>query len=80
MSARCQTSYLLTSNCPTVQGVDLFEDLDPRSGVEMIVITGHATVESAVSALKMGATDYLVKPINMQRVKAILAACRVLAT
>src|SRR5471032_3128011 len=58
---------------PDGLGVDLFEDLDPRSGVEIIVITGHATVESAVSALKMGATDYLVKPINMQRVKAILS-------
>jgi len=57
---------------PDGSGVDLFEDLDPRSGVEIIVITGHATVESAVSALKMGATDYLVKPINMQRVKAVL--------
>jgi DNA-binding NtrC family response regulator len=58
---------------PDGSGVDLFEDLDPRSGVEVIVITGHATVESAVNALKMGATDYLVKPINMQRVKAILS-------
>src|SRR6202140_813283 len=58
---------------PDGSGVDLFEDLDPRSGVEIIVITGHATVESAVNALKMGATDYLVKPINMQRVKAILS-------
>ena len=57
---------------PDGSGVDLFEDLDPRSGVEIIVITGHATVESAVTALKMGATDYLVKPINMQRVKAVL--------
>ncbi len=58
---------------PDGSGVDLFEDLDPQSGVEVIVITGHATVESAVNALKMGATDYLVKPINMQRVKAILS-------
>ncbi|AUT68977.1 sigma-54-dependent transcriptional regulator [Paraburkholderia hospita] len=58
---------------PDGSGVDLFEDLDPRSGVEFVVITGHATVESAVSALKMGAADYLVKPINMQRVKAILS-------
>jgi DNA-binding NtrC family response regulator len=58
---------------PDGSGVDLFEDLDPRSGVEIIVITGHATVESAVTALKMGAADYLVKPINMQRVKAILS-------
>lgn len=56
---------------PDGNGVELFDDLDP-SGVEVIVITGHATVESAVNALKMGATDYLVKPINFQRVKAII--------
>ncbi|HTH58625.1 MAG TPA: sigma-54 dependent transcriptional regulator [Paraburkholderia sp.] len=57
---------------PDGSGMDLFEDLDPRSGVEVVVITGHATVETAVEALKSGATDYLVKPINLQRVKAIL--------
>jgi DNA-binding NtrC family response regulator len=57
---------------PDGNGVELFEDLDPRTGVEIIVFTGHATVESAVNALKMGATDYLVKPINFQRVKAII--------
>jgi len=37
-----------------------------------VVITGHASVETAVDALKSGAIDYLVKPINLQRVKAIL--------
>jgi len=58
---------------PDGVGIDLFEDLDPQAGVEFVVITGHATVESAVDALRMGAADYLVKPINMQRVKAILS-------
>jgi DNA-binding NtrC family response regulator len=57
---------------PDGSGTDLFQDLDPRSGVELVVITGHATVETAVDALKAGAIDYLVKPINLQRVKAIL--------
>ncbi len=57
---------------PDGSGTDLFQDLDPRSGVELVVITGHASVETAVDALKSGAIDYLVKPINLQRVKAIL--------
>jgi len=57
---------------PDGSGTDLFQDLDPRSGVELVVITGHASVETAVDALKAGAIDYLVKPINLQRVKAIL--------
>ncbi|WP_346015810.1 hypothetical protein [Paraburkholderia sp. PGU19] len=33
-------------------GFDLFVDLDPRSAAVFVVITGHATVESAVDALK----------------------------
>lgn len=58
---------------PDGNGIDLFKDIDLVSNIEIIVITGHATVESAVNALKLGATDYLVKPINLQRVKAILS-------
>jgi DNA-binding NtrC family response regulator len=36
------------------------------------MITGHASVESAVEALRLGATDYLVKPVDVERLKAIL--------
>src|SRR3978361_1846914 len=46
---------------PDGSGVDLFEDLDPRSGVEIIVITGHATGESAGSGPKRGPTHNLAK-------------------
>ncbi len=58
---------------PDGNGVDLFEDLALQPSVEVVVITGHATIESAVNALKMGATDYLIKPVNLQRVKEILS-------
>ena len=34
--------------------------------VEVIMLTGHATVESAVDGLKAGATDYLTKPTDVQ--------------
>lgn len=57
---------------PDGSGMDLFEDLDAKLAVEVILITGHASVESAVDALRMGVADYLVKPINLQRLKAIL--------
>jgi DNA-binding NtrC family response regulator len=33
--------------------------------VEVIMLTGHATVESAVDGLKAGATDYLMKPTDI---------------
>ena len=57
---------------PDGSGMDLFKELDPSIPVEVILITGHARVESAVDALRLGAADYLIKPINMQRLKAIL--------
>lgn len=34
--------------------------------VEVIMLTGHATVESAVEGLKSGATDYLMKPTDVE--------------
>lgn len=57
---------------PDGSGMDLFEALEPGAQVEFILITGHASVESAVDALRLGAADYLIKPINMQRLKTIL--------
>lgn len=57
---------------PDGSGIDLFHELDPKEPVEFILITGHASVESAVDALRLGAADYLVKPINIQRLNIIL--------
>ena len=34
--------------------------------VEVIMLTGHGTIESAVEGLKSGATDYLTKPIGIE--------------
>ena len=41
------------------------------------MITGHASVESAVEALRLGATDYLIKPVDIERLQGDPArACR----
>jgi DNA-binding NtrC family response regulator len=64
---------LMDLRLPDGSGIDLFEDLEDRSSIETILITGHASVESAVEALRLGASDYLTKPINFQRLKAVLS-------
>jgi len=33
--------------------------------VEVVMLTGHATVESAIDGMKLGAFDYLMKPCDM---------------
>ncbi|QGY40309.1 response regulator [Pseudodesulfovibrio cashew] len=34
--------------------------------IEVIILTGHATMETAVEGLKLGALDYLIKPVSMK--------------
>jgi DNA-binding NtrC family response regulator len=53
-------------------GTDLVDDLESRAHTEVVVITGHASIDSAVQALRLGATDYLTKPVDINRVLAIL--------
>jgi len=44
------------------------KEIRPRAG--LLMITGHATVESAVDAMKKGADDYLTKPVNLDELRA----------
>ncbi len=42
---------------------------------EVILVTGHASLESAIHALKNGARDYLVKPFNPEELKHLVHNC-----
>ncbi len=42
---------------------------------EVILVTGHASLESAIHALKNGARDYLVKPFNPEELKHLVKVC-----
>ena len=71
--ARLQPDILLADlQLPDGKGVELVGDLEARETTEVVMITGHATVESVVEALRLGATDYRVKPVDVERLKAIL--------
>ena len=53
-----------------VDGFDILrhaQDVNPF--VAVIVFTGHASIESAVEALKLGAVDYLEKPLNVESLR-----------
>jgi two-component system, NtrC family, response regulator AtoC len=57
---------------PDGSGMDLFKEFEPSDAVELVVMTGFASVDTAVDALRQGAADYLVKPVNFQRLQMIL--------
>ncbi|MDQ7799095.1 MAG: sigma-54 dependent transcriptional regulator [Candidatus Edwardsbacteria bacterium] len=60
---------LLDMHLPDISGLELIprlKEISPESS--LIMITGHATVESAVKAIRSGAYDYLEKPIHTDAV------------
>ena len=62
---------------PDLGGIDVLRairETDPDCHV--ILMTGQATIESAVEAVKLGAVDYLTKPLDFQRFRELLATVR----
>jgi len=62
---------------PDVNGLDLLRQIRRAvPGCEVILMTGHASVESAVEAIKLGAREFLTKPFDFDRLRKILAGIR----
>ena len=58
---------------PGMDGLQFVEALHDRiQQVAVIVLTGQATIETAVKAIKLGAYDYLTKPLEPQRFRTVL--------
>ena len=58
---------------PGLSGLELMEKISQLPNrPEVIFITGHATVESAVEAMKLGAADYITKPVRLDRLCMLL--------
>jgi DNA-binding NtrC family response regulator len=64
---------LLDLMLPDGDGMDLFQDVESRASTEVVLITGHASIETSIEALRLGAADYLIKPVNVKQLKAILS-------
>jgi two-component system, NtrC family, response regulator AtoC len=65
---------LLDMKLPDGEGTDLLPELIGELDVPVIMMTAHATVQSAVAALKQGARDLLEKPISYERLDASVAS------
>src|SRR5918911_1526422 len=58
---------------PDGSGLDLLHRIkETYPDVSVIILTGHATVDSAVKALKGGAEGYVTKPVDLPRLQVIL--------
>ena len=60
---------------PGRDGLDLLaeiRDLTPDMRPEVVIISGHGTIEAAVKATKLGAYDFLEKPLSLERTLIVL--------
>jgi two-component system response regulator AtoC len=64
---------LLDLGLPDGDGIELLHDENLASQCDFIVMTGNATVESAVQAMREGSLDYLTKPVDLNRLRTVLA-------
>jgi two-component system response regulator AtoC len=64
---------LLDLVLPDGNGMELFDDTQLVANAEIVLITGHASLETSIQALRMGAADYLVKPINLLQLQGLLS-------
>ena len=64
---------LLDLRLPDVDGVDFMRQiLTHESAPGVVVLTGHATIDSAAAAVEAGAAGYLLKPVPLEGVAAVI--------
>ncbi|MDB5851209.1 MAG: sigma-54-dependent Fis family transcriptional regulator, partial [Rhodoferax sp.] len=79
MALRAPDVVLLDMVLPDGSGMELVADIKASadtSHAEVVLITGHASVETSVQALRMGAADYLTKPLNLKQLRGVLSRVR----
>lgn len=57
---------------PNMGGIDVLKEIKSRnSDAEVIIISGHANIDMAVKAVKLGAFDFIEKPLSLDRVTTL---------
>ncbi len=62
---------ILDVKMPEMDGIETLAEIKKRYPLmEVIMLSGHSTVESAIEGMKKGAFDYLMKPCDMDQIMA----------
>jgi DNA-binding NtrC family response regulator len=77
IATRLPDLVILDLQLPDGSGIELLEELRKDvPALPVVMLTGHATVDTAVEALKMGAEDFATKPVDLVRLKVTLETVR----
>ncbi len=77
LSRRSPDVALVDLQMPSIGGLSVLREFKRRAPVcEVVLMTGYATIDTAVEAIKLGAADYLTKPLELARVRELLLGIR----
>ncbi|AEC21132.1 Two-component response regulator [Pusillimonas sp. T7-7] len=62
---------LLDMKLPDGNGIELWKNTD-LPNTQLVFMTAHSSVDSAIEALRCGAVDYLLKPVSLRRLRGVL--------
>jgi len=66
-------AMILDVRLPDMSGLDAYDEIRKiDSRVPVIIITAHATTETAIEATKRGAFEYLLKPLDLQQLRSVV--------
>jgi len=69
----CFNVVLLDVKMPDMSGVEVMQQMREHSNIpEIIMFTGHGNIETAVQCIKLGAYDYLTKPVKLDELELII--------
>ena len=63
---------IIDLSLPDGSGLELLEHMDLDEGTQVVLVTGHPTVESALKAIHLPIVDYIVKPLQASRFRELL--------
>ena len=77
LSERCNFDLIIADiRLPGISGVDWVTKIrNQGSTTAVIFITAHANVETAIAALRAGASDFILKPFRMEQILASVELC-----
>jgi two-component system sensor histidine kinase/response regulator len=73
MQERPSQLVLTDLNMPSMDGLEVLRQVKKFwPDTEVIVVTGYATIENAIHAMKQGAAEFITKPVNFEQLKVVI--------
>jgi two-component system response regulator AtoC len=64
---------LLDLMLPDGNGMELLNEAKGMANTDVVLMTGQASLDTSIQALRLGAADYLVKPMSLKQLKGVLS-------